>query len=347
MKQPVTNGYIVGPGAIWTLIAAGLAQAVPAAAETFNSSYTSAAPKDCRRISSDERICRGMGKLWVLVGPAEGDFREAVSVGRNRAAAAAEPAARMTFGPFNSSGETVEWRAVDGKPFAIIQRWYIADISDEDKDGRPINKQVLVVTRLPPGSVCHVAYIDVKANPDANALARRAADTIARNFDCDEEGPRIVGVSGRGTELAGRKGDDRIHWSGYGNARFNYRIDIPPEYTEVDESGNGDGGISHGLDGRAELSIWGQYLIDGSFTDNAKWRLEQDRKDGWTVTYEKSQPQWAVRSGTKGARIFYERGIPVCNGAAAFFRIEYDKGWEKAFDPIIARLAKSLRSGEC
>src|SRR4030088_3703321 len=78
--------------------------------------------------------------------------------------------------PFNSTTRTVEWRALNGKPFAIIQRWHIADDSDQDKDGRPISKPMLTVTRLPPGPVCQVAYIDVKANPDANELAPKARD---------------------------------------------------------------------------------------------------------------------------------------------------------------------------
>ena len=41
---------------------------------------------------------------------------------------------------------------------------------------------MLAVTRLPPGAVCHVAYVDVKANPNANELARKAADESARAF---------------------------------------------------------------------------------------------------------------------------------------------------------------------
>jgi hypothetical protein len=111
-------------------------------------------------------------------------LREAVSVGRNRASAAREPAAQAWFGPFSSTTTTVDWRALDGTPFAIIQRWHLADNSDEDKDGRPVAKPMLAVTRLPPGAVCHVAYVDVKANPNANELARKAADEIARGFKC-------------------------------------------------------------------------------------------------------------------------------------------------------------------
>jgi hypothetical protein len=105
---------------------------VPANAQTFSSSYTSTAPKDCRVVGagngvddSTTRVCPGKEGLVVLV--SEDDLRETVSVGRNRAAAAKEPAAQAWFGPFNSTTTTVEWRALDGKLFAIIQRRHIAD----------------------------------------------------------------------------------------------------------------------------------------------------------------------------------------------------------------------------
>ena len=45
----------------------------------------------------------------------------------------------------------------------------------------------MVVTRLPPGAVCHVAYVDVRANPNPNELARKAADEIARDFKCGKD----------------------------------------------------------------------------------------------------------------------------------------------------------------
>jgi hypothetical protein len=138
----------------------------------------------------------------VLV--SEDDLRETVSVGRNRRGASKEPAAQTWFGPFNSTIHTVEWRAAGGKPFAIIQRWHIADNADQNKDGRPVAKPMLAVTRLSPGPVCHVAYIDVQANPNANELARKAADEIARDFKCGKDQVKVVGLSGRAVELAGR-----------------------------------------------------------------------------------------------------------------------------------------------
>ena len=180
----------------------------PASAQTFSSSYTSTAPKDCRVSSagtevddSTIRTCPGKGGLVVLI--SEDDLRETVSVGRNRAAAKKEPAAGVWFGPFNSTEHTVEWRAMNGKPFAIIQRWHIADISDEDKNERPIAKPMLAVTRLPPG-VCHVAYIDAQANPNPNELARKAADEFARGFKCGEDEVKVIGETGKAVGLATR-----------------------------------------------------------------------------------------------------------------------------------------------
>jgi hypothetical protein len=61
---------------------------------------------------------------------------------------------------------------------------------------------LLVITRLPPGAACHVAYVDVKANANANDLAREAADTLARDFRCGTDKVKIFGASGRATELA-------------------------------------------------------------------------------------------------------------------------------------------------
>jgi len=176
-------------------------------AQSPGSSYTSTAPKDCRQIGkpseldgSTTRVCPGKDGLVVLI--AEDDLREIVSVGRNRSAAAEEPAAKVWFAPFNSSETTVEWRAAGAKPFAIIQRWHIADGSDPDKQGRPNTKAMLVVTRLPPGPVCHVAYVDAIANPNANELARKAADDFARGFACGRDEVKIVGTRGRAVELA-------------------------------------------------------------------------------------------------------------------------------------------------
>lgn len=180
-----------------------------ASADSIGSVYTSMADKDCRKVSNlkldgddyaAERTCRGPAGLVVV--KSEDDLRETITVGRSATAADKEPAASQGFGPFNSTTNTIEWRVLSGKPFAMIQRWHIADNDDPEKNGRPKSKQMLVVTRLPPGAVCHVAYIDVAANPAANEVARKAADDLARGFDCKTDKVSVVGTGGRATEMA-------------------------------------------------------------------------------------------------------------------------------------------------
>ena len=205
MKR-VPRRQLIVPAAA-ALFAAAFGLISPANAQTFSSSYTSTAPKDCRTIGKPEngsttQVCPGKSGLVVLI--SEDDLRQTVSVGPNRVAAAKEPAAEAWFAPFNSTAPTVEWRAVDGKPFAIIQRWLIADNNDVDKAGTPTSKPVLAVTRLPPGPVCHVAYIDGQANRNANELARQAADEFARDFKCGKDEVKVVGEKGAAVSLAKR-----------------------------------------------------------------------------------------------------------------------------------------------
>ena len=189
------------------LFVAALGLISPANAQTFSSSYTSAAAKDCRTIGKPEngsttQVCPGKSGLVVVI--SEDDLRQTVSVGPNRMAASKEPAAEAWFAPFNSTAPTVEWRAVDGKPFAIIQRWLITDNDALDKTGSPTSKPMLAVTSLPPGPVCHVAYIDGEANRNANELARQAADEFARDFKCGKDEVKVIGEKGAAVSLAKR-----------------------------------------------------------------------------------------------------------------------------------------------
>jgi hypothetical protein len=169
--------------------------------------YTSTATDNCKvldgaQFDGDGIVlgCPGLAGNIVLV--TEGDLRTTVSIGRDRAAAEQEPAARQGFAPFNRVHDTVEWRSLKGgAPFAIIQRWFISDNNALDRNGRPTPVPMLVVTRLAPA--CHVAYVDVRANPEPNMLARQAADRHARGFSCKDK-PLIVGKRGRAIELAGR-----------------------------------------------------------------------------------------------------------------------------------------------
>jgi hypothetical protein len=115
-----------------------------------------------------------------------------VSFARNAKAAADELAAEQTFPGFNNvySG-TVEWRLEklpNGKtrPFATILRWNVRTEADVERGDNKSTGQILVVTRLDPGGVCHVGYVDARS-PGANEAARKLADEKARGFRCGED----------------------------------------------------------------------------------------------------------------------------------------------------------------
>jgi hypothetical protein len=127
--------------------------------------------------------CPGYEGIGVFL--AAGDQRMYVSFGRNQKEAHDQIAAGETLRGFNEVYKgTVEWRIErlpNGKtrPFATILRWnYVRDVDDRNASGR-----MLVVTRLNPGGVCHVGYVD-KRSPDANVEARKVADEKARTFKC-------------------------------------------------------------------------------------------------------------------------------------------------------------------
>ncbi len=172
-----------------------------ALAQTVASVYTPLDLKKCRHTAGKDVedygtwSCAGYGGIGVYV--AAGDQRSYVSYGSG---ARKQLAATQTLASFNGEGKNIEWRgerAANGalKPYATIMRWSTAVLGDADE---AVKGQVLVVTRLGPGGVCHVGYVDARANPDANALAQKIADENARAFKCDADKPIVLGNKGPG-----------------------------------------------------------------------------------------------------------------------------------------------------
>jgi hypothetical protein len=170
-------------------LVAGLASAPPAFAG-FNSAYTDINLDQCTVINADD-----FGASWACPGYkgyplyiAEGDLRFMISYGFD---AQNEPAAGQTPPPFNTLGPKLEWRLSNAsggfKPIATIVRYFTADPETGEDKG-----QVLVVTQLLEGQTCHIAYIDALANPNANELAREAADKAGK-FDCANDDVEIIG----------------------------------------------------------------------------------------------------------------------------------------------------------
>jgi hypothetical protein len=195
------------PCALAVFIALGVLT-VPAAAQTAASAYSTLDLKKCRHTAGKdvedygEWSCAGYGGTGVYV--RAGDQRSYVSYGPN---AKKQPAGKQTLASFNGEGKNIEWRGERGadgalKPYATIMRWSTTVSGDADE---PARGQVLVVTRLGPGGVCHLGYVDARANPDANALAQKIADENARKFKCGADKPIVLGNKGPG--FSGPYGD--------------------------------------------------------------------------------------------------------------------------------------------
>jgi hypothetical protein len=174
------------------LLAAPLALALsaaagPAAAQLVNANWTSLSFDECTVVTTDDFgstwACPGLKGLPVMVHESERRFR--ISYGLT---STAEKAADQTLPPVNTPVGEIEWRVSNAegsyKPFATIVAFELE--SEGETTGT-----VLVVTRVAPGATCHVAYVDT-VNPDAEKLARQAADEKARDFDCAGE-PEIIG----------------------------------------------------------------------------------------------------------------------------------------------------------
>ena len=178
MKTPVLPILALG-----ALLAATPAQAA------FNSAYTDLNLDQCLVLDADD-----FGASWACPGykgyplmVQEGDLRFSLAYGfgdNNQNGA-------QTLPPFNSLGSKLEWRLSNAMgrwmPVATIVRYHTADpVTGEDSG------QVLVVSQIAKGNSCHIAYVDARANPDANELAREVADR-AGNFDCANDEVEIVG----------------------------------------------------------------------------------------------------------------------------------------------------------
>ncbi|MGJ0424854.1 hypothetical protein [Methylocystis sp.] len=165
-----------------------------AAAQDISSAYTKLdVRRDCAHRPGNavedygDWRCKGYAGMPMWLGA--GDQRMYVSFGSK---AKDEPAAGETLAPFNDFYKgVVEWRLADGRPFATIMRWNVKRAAD--MENREVRGRALVVTRLPPGAVCHVGYVDALANPSANALAREIADKHARDFACGKDRPIVLG----------------------------------------------------------------------------------------------------------------------------------------------------------
>ncbi|RUW27032.1 hypothetical protein [Mesorhizobium sp. M1E.F.Ca.ET.041.01.1.1] len=130
----------------------------------------------------------------------------------------------------------------------------------------------------------------------------------------------------------------------YVNARFGTACTFPDEIfsDRLPEPENGDGQQWLSADG-ASLTCSGIYNVDNdtpkSFVDDEK----ANTGPGYKVTYGKTGKNWAVLSGVKGDKVFYERRLFGKDGVIRTVWIEYPSSLKAKYDPLAGTIAKSLR----
>jgi hypothetical protein len=130
-------------------------------------------------------------------------------------------------------------------------------------------------------------------------------------------------------------------WGHYVNPRFGYAIDVPPGLVGQGESDNGDGQVFKTP--TATLTVFGGYILDGSFEDQVKTARGYAEQAGWQITYAVSTPNGASFSGVKSGRVSYSRLVPLCGPAFAEFDLEYSRSDLQKLKPVIDRLVASLK----
>lgn len=158
--------------------------AAPCPAEEIASAYTKFDLEACEAVEKgDEQVYAGTWKCKGLDGidifQSSADDRSFAGFGRE---SGNNCAFLKTFSPFNTALSPVEWRIRKGKAFAAIERWSVVT-DDAGNSGT-----WLVVNALRDNEACHAHYVS-GSYPKANEAARRAADTLAQGFDCENDVP--------------------------------------------------------------------------------------------------------------------------------------------------------------
>ena len=134
-------------------------------------------------------------------------------------------------------------------------------------------------------------------------------------------------------------------WGSYENARFGYKIAVPPGFDRGREADNGDGLVFTKSDGTQTLRVYGGNRMLGDFELEAGYSAEFYDAEGWDISYQRTAPSWASFSGSKGGKILYVRMISLCSGdQLATFALTYPRSALSEMDAVVNKLVGSLKA---
>ena len=198
-----------------------------------------------------------------------------------------------------------------------------------------------------------VSVVDRRRVGDA-ARPRSAAEKPRRDRAADGMTTRIVWLATVvlcfvAAAPAAAQTSGTANWRIYQNDRYGTTIDYPDLFKAEPPPDNDDGRRFKSADG-AEFAVFASYgALDFDLAGYQRYILEK-LGPGKAVTYQARGDDWFVISGTKGDGIFYERymlshGKEMAEGFVEGFVMSYPAALKQTYDPIVARMAKSFRSG--
>jgi hypothetical protein len=136
-------------------------------------------------------------------------------------------------------------------------------------------------------------------------------------------------------------------WTVYGNDRFGTTIEYPAGlFRMLPPPENDDGRSFKARQGGASFIVFGSHNV---FEKSLAELRDEDVAGGGydAVTYRRSGHDWYVLSGYRGGEIFYRKVMLSGDGAVIHtFEMTYPKQSKSLFDPVTARMAKSMATGE-
>lgn len=135
-------------------------------------------------------------------------------------------------------------------------------------------------------------------------------------------------------------------WTVYSNDRYGTSIEYPAAaFVALPPPDNDDGLSFKARIGTARFMVFAsQNVFDMTLPELMEDDIAGSADD--TVTYKRSGEDWYVLSGYRGSDVFY-RKVLLSGGSSQVntFEITYPKSQKSVFDPVAARMAKSLSAG--
>jgi hypothetical protein len=132
-------------------------------------------------------------------------------------------------------------------------------------------------------------------------------------------------------------GED-LGWTRYRNARFAVSVEYPSRlFADTVEALNGDGIRSEPERGLS-LRIWGRYDVLDERPHQALCL-----KSCAGETYRVDRPTTGISSGLRDGAVVYYKKCVLRDGEFHCFALEYPETKRRLFDPVAARMSRSLR----